>query len=731
MRVWIKWRNGVVAAAAMCAAGVAAGGARPLTRGERVPIMERVDLPANGSDLGPADLSAPLDRMTLVLSRTAAASAALREFLSAVQDPASPDYHHWLTPREFGLRFGITDSEIDAVAGWLEDQGLSIDGIPEGRGWINFSGPVSRVETAFATRIHEFSGSSRTRPMRLDPVSAPPEISGLLEGLASLQGSPRRSMGHRSPRVGPGSSSSDSGGHALAPADFAAIYGVAPLHAAGVTGAGTTIAIAGRTEIASSDVSAFRKMFGLPPGDPVIVRNGPSPGNLGGDEEFEADLDVEWSGAVAPNASVSLVVSGSTAATDGIDLSAEYIVDHNLAPIVSVSFGNCESSMGSAGVALYKNLWAQAAAQGMTVFVSSMDSGASGCSFADDSVGSGLAVSGLCASSDDVCVGGTQFQSGSETADLWTPSGARSYIPEGSWNESGGTPGGSGLWATGGGTSAVFAQPAWQKNFPGVPADGRRHVPDVSLAASGATPYLMIQGATPSAPGLLGAEGTSASSPAMAGIMALILQAIGSRQGNVNPVLYRLAATPAASGGAEVFHDIVEGDNSVPGVSGFSAGPGYDSATGLGSLDASALAENWNATAEAADFSLVVTATGDGLAAVSPPSWKVTTSPVAGFSAPIRIECSGVPAGVSVVLSSGAIPAPGGGSATLSLAAATSSGTQAFTLDVSASGGGMTHHQHIAIPALPGLSDSGCPSAAARGCLSPAPAPGPAVIGRR
>ncbi len=590
-----------------CAVGAiardASAATAPSSRGDSVRLAERIAVPADAVDLGPADLNAPLDRMILVLTRSPEADAKLESLLAAQQDPGSPEYHRWLTPAEFGRRFGISDEEVEKVAAWLEQQGLTIDEIGQGRGWMNVSGPVSRVESAFGTRVHTFSSAEGERPVRVDSLALPRELSGLVAGLASLGGASRRPMSHRAPAAG---SLAESGGasadRALAPEDFATIYGVAPLHAAGVTAAGVTIAIAGRTEISVADVSAFRKLFGLPANDPVIVRNGPSPGNLGGYEEFEADLDVEWSGAIAPNAEVKLVVSGSTAATDGMDLSAQYIVDRNLAPIVSVSFGNCEAEMGSAASALYKNLWAQAAAQGMTVFVASMDSGASGCSIADDSEGSGRAVSGLCTTPNDVCVGGTQFDDHGDPGRYWADSrdarlgSALSYIPEAAWNESGKTPGGSGLWSTGGGTSTLFSQPSWQQGVPGISAGGRRQVPDISFAAAGSVPYLIVQGASASSSGLYGAEGTSVSTPSMAGIMALIVQKTGKRQGNINPNLYRLGANQFARGGAAVFHDVVEGDNSVPGVTGYSSGTGYDQATGLGSLDAAALAASWEAT---------------------------------------------------------------------------------------------------------------------------------------
>src|SRR5260370_4126825 len=122
-------------------------------------------------------------------------------------------------------------------------------------------------------------------------------------------------------------------------------------------------------------------MFGLPPNDPQIIVNGADPGIFSSGEETEADLDVEWSGWVGRNAAIKFVVSKSTNSSDGVDLSAQYIVNHNLAPVMSTSFGLCEAWLGSSGNNFLASLWQQAAAQGITVFVSSGDNGVAGRGF--------------------------------------------------------------------------------------------------------------------------------------------------------------------------------------------------------------------------------------------------------------------------------------------------------------------------------------------------------------
>jgi hypothetical protein len=367
--------------------------------------------------------------------------------------------------------------------------------------------------------------------------------------------------------------------HYLAPQDFSAIYGLDALGAVGVDGAGVTVAIVGRTNPGLKDVAAFRAAYGLPAGRTAIVLNGPDPGSVSPDEDVEANLDMQWAGATAPGASIRFICSGSTATTDGVDLSALHAVDENVASVISLSFGACESDLGTAGTAYYGQLWAQAAAQGISVCVASGDAGAAGCDAGDAATGTTAGVNGLGSSPNAFCVGGTQFLDGTGT--WWSSAGgALGYIPEAAWNESALEAGGTGLWATGGGASRIYAKPWWQTG-PGVPQDGQRDVPDVAFTAAGHDAYLMR-----SAGALYAVGGTSASTPSFAGILARLVQKSGQRQGAAHPQLYALARLQP---GAGVFHDTLQGGNSVPGVKGFPAGPGYDAATGLGSLDGTAL----------------------------------------------------------------------------------------------------------------------------------------------
>ncbi|MGZ3237807.1 MAG: Ig-like domain repeat protein, partial [Burkholderiaceae bacterium] len=320
-------------------------------------------------------------------------------------------------------------------------------------------------------------------------------------------------------------------------------------------------------------------------------------------DEGESDLDLEWSGAVAPAATIKFIVSANTMTSDGIDLSAQYAVNNNVADIVSLSYGQCEASMGSTAVTFYGNLWQQAVAQGMTVLVSAGDSGAAGCDSSSASRAThGKGVNGLCTSPYSTCVGGTQFADTANPSLYWSSttnstdqSSVLSYIPEVVWNESG-TNGGTGLWSTGGGKSIHFAKPSWQ-NITGVPNDGQRDVPDVSLSAASHDGYLAYSSDnTSSTQQLVAFGGTSASAPSFAGIVALIDQKTGYRQGNANVTLYGLASNQASGGPQTYFHLITSGNNSVPGVAGFSANsstPYFNLATGLGSVDGNVLVSHW------------------------------------------------------------------------------------------------------------------------------------------
>jgi pseudomonalisin len=546
-------------------------------------------------EVGRVSPTLQLDRVILSLAPRPGAEAKLEQFLRDVQDPSSPRFHQWLTPEQYGAQFGLSDGQLREVTGWLEKQGLKVDEVARGRGWVNFSGSVAQVEAAFATELHEYSVDGVVHHANSIEPSVPRELGRLVSGVVSLHNFRRAGQHTRPTPLDPARPQfTVGGGHSMGPADFATIYNLQPVYSASNFGGGQTIAITSRAEIDLPDIRIFRNTFGLEPNDPVEIHNGPPPAESFEDDFEEAMLDTTWSGAVAPKATIDVVISASTEVSDGIDLSAQFAVDQNVGSVVSTSFGQCEALMGSAAVTFFDRLWSQAAAEGMTVFVSSGDSGAAGCNRSSDTRGKGLGVNGICTSPSAVCVGGTQFADTVHPNLYWTVlnnfdngGSALRYIPEIGWNESLLNKDGDGLFSSGGGASIVFAKPSFQK-AKGVPADGRRDVPDLSLTAA------IHDGYDVSLNGVLFAiGGTSASSPAMAGIMALLNDKMGSRQGNINPTLYALGAAQFAGTGPIVFHDVQSGNNSVPRQKGFVSGPGFDLVTGLGSVNAGALLSVW------------------------------------------------------------------------------------------------------------------------------------------
>lgn len=667
--------------------------------GNRHPLA-RTDL-----DVGAAAPEHRLERMILALQPDSAQQSALEALIKAQHDPNSPRYHQWLTPESFAEHFGVAQNDVNQVAVWLEAHGFQVEEIPAGRRSVIFSGQAAQVASAFHTEIHRYNAGGKLHYANASDPEIPEALAGVVTGVATLHDFRRKPM-HRQLRaaskVKPGAApeyTPGDGSHNLAPADFATIYNVAPLYSGGIDGTGKTIAVVGRSNIDLSDVQTFRSSVGLPANDPTIIVNGSDPGIGSADDEAEANLDVQWAGAVAPMATVQFVVSESTSTTDGVNLSAQYIVSNNLAPVMSVSFGTCESAMGAAERSFFNSLWQQAAAQGITVLVSSGDSGAAGCDIpsASEATG-GTAVNGMCSTPYNVCVGGTGFDD-TATPDLyWSPSNdpttlssALSYIPEVAWNESGSN-GGSGLAAGGGGASAYYAKPTWQK-LTGVPADGKRDVPDVSLTASAQDGYLIYLGGTLQAVG-----GTSAATAAFAGLMALVDQKASARQGNANPQFYALASKQSL-GGAACFHDVTSGNNSVPGVTGFSAGAQYDLATGLGSVDAAELVNHWgNASITGAPtFAVTVSPTSLTVPEGGSGTVAVRSAVSGGFDSSLALSVTGMPAGVTATFDVASLPAPGSGSAVLTIEVDANAAVGTYPLTITAAGGGQTKTTRLSL----------------------------------
>jgi pro-kumamolisin-like protein/Big-like domain-containing protein len=638
------------------------------------------------SDQGAVSDGQPLRRMLLLLKRSQDQEAALQKLLDDQQSKPTPNYHAWLTPAQFGQQFGPADADIQTVTNWLQSHGLQINKVSAGRTVIEFSGSAGQVRSAFHTEIHKYVVNGEARMANASDPKIPAALASVVLGPVSLNNFPSKS--HLVP-LGSFSRSKSTGEtrpltttgicgpsdcFALGPADFATIYNSAPLLSGTpkIDGTGQTIAIVGESNINLADVSDFRTAFNLPKNFSTsnIILNGLDPGI--NPSEGESDLDVQWAGAVAPGATIDFVTSAPTETTAGIHLSALYIVENNFAGIMSESFGGCEQHIGTLNQ-FYNSLWEQAAAQGITVMVSAGDGGSAGCDNFDtaQTATQGLAVSGFASTPFNVAVGGTDFDQVSKWTQFWsltndptTQGSALGYIPEIPWNDSCAQLGISGCGASApqgslnivagsGGASTLYLKPSWQ-SATGVPVDNHRDVPDVSFFASNGFDgsfYIVCQrdanAMLPCSINIFqGVGGTSASSPAFAGVMALVNQSLATannpapRQGNANYVLYQLfkkqvnaspavncnsSATPSTSC---TFYDITRGNsalanssvgtNSVPCAGGstncsskvtgtngilvtpanpstpaYSTTTGYDLATGLGSVNVANLVKNW------------------------------------------------------------------------------------------------------------------------------------------
>ena len=627
-------------------------------------------------DQGAVADSFPAERMLLILQRSPEQEAALRQFIRDAHTPGNPSFHTWLTPEQFGELYGPEDSDVAAVSGWLQTHGFSVTRVTKGKTAIEFSGSAGQVREAFHTEIHAYLISGELHHANSSDPQIPAALAPVIAGITPMNDFRPKSyvevLGQatynpKTHQVTPQWTIA-SNLLALAPGDFAVQYDLNPLYAAVTNGTGVTIGIIGASEVDPTVVANYRSLFGLP----AINLNAVVDGNDTNALEVnwatvESYLDVEVSGAVAPGATINLYAAADTSVQSGLLLAAQRAVDDDQASVLSTSYGTCEQGLGSAGNQFWAGLWEQAAAQGQTSFVSAGDSGSAGCDDFDipQPAQYGLAVSGFASTPWNISVGGTDFfyasydgstaDQNAELATYWdlTPTDIMAPatsllkpVPEQPWNRAfglnlydggvydpstngativGGSGGASscssGMEASDGSFASCtggYAKPAWQSGK-GVPSDGARDIPDVSLfAANGENDsFYPICAGTDDCTDVLGeinfkisaVGGTSASSPEMAGIMALINQKFG-RQGLANYILY-----PLATQYPQVFHDVTIGSNNVPCNQGtpncavstlndntkgdltlghYYATAGYDEATGLGSVDANLLLQYWN-----------------------------------------------------------------------------------------------------------------------------------------
>ncbi len=592
-------------------------------------------------DQGAVSDSMPMEHMLFQLQRSPEREAALELAIQERQDPHSSLYHHWFTAQELGEQFGPAKEDVETVRRWMSYHGFKVNSISKNGLTMDVSGTAGQVREAFHTEIHQYLVNGKLHIANASDPAIPAALKPAVAGMVSMNNfmpkpgltKPKNSFSF--PCTGCPDGFNGLPQYDEAPADLAIIYNVAPLYLQKkpITGKGQTVVVLEDTDINPADVATFRKAFGLSKYAGTFTQIHPGPGCADpgmNDAEGEAALDAEWAGGVAADATVYLASCADTATNFGAFIAAQNLLDSvTPPPIMSLSYIECEANNGPSGNAYMNTLWQQAAGEGVSIFVSSGDGGAAGCDDFDTSpyADGGIAANGLASTPYNLATGGTDFLDTYENknSEYWNPTNgpagfsAKSYVPEMPWNISCGS---SELYKSFGYTDAVtfcnsqtgasfldivggsgapsffYSKPYWQKGIVGMPNDGKRDLPDVSLFASNAfwshaILFCMSDAAQGGAPCdytngtdtlFNSAGGTSFTAPQLASIQALINQKAGGPQGNPAPVYYDLAKTAFgtstspkrsaltacnSSNGRSVsssctFYDITVGNNAVP-----------------------------------------------------------------------------------------------------------------------------------------------------------------------
>ena len=647
-----------------------------------------------------------LPHLQVVLKRPASRQAALDALVAEQTKPGSAHFHQWLTPARLMSDYGPAAADIAKTVAWLQSKGLTVNRVSPTGMSIDVAGTADAIGTAFRTALHGYTLAGETHIAPAAAPSIPAALSPIVAGVTLSNFFPKPQLVHAPAQTATAIASAkvskvgtsytatfdSTTFYAVTPSDFATIYNEnqafagAPFFAGPVTGAGETVIVDEQTDINPADWNTFRSTFGLTKYNGTLAITHPGgctdPGFSPGDET-EAAIDAEWSSAVAPDANIVVAACKGTAPLEfGVATALQNLVEFGTnAAAISISYGGCEQGNGLSFEAAFTNLLEEGASEGIPIFVSSGDSAVAGCN--ENAVATdGLAVNGLATSPYDTAVGGTDFYDTAlgQNKKYWTSANsttggsALSYVPEIPWDnsctniinyENVGEPGpivncnlakpkASYQNSVGGsgGQSLLFAKPDFQlTSLPGVPKDGARDIPDVSLfAANGFWHHFYLECMSNTAKGFGGAPcnyknasdflasaygGTSFGAPDFAGIAALVAQSQGFRSGNMAPRLYQLAQLQfgnptlvkqcsATNGKAIspvcVFNDVTAGDNTAPCAAGspncvtsakstlgvgilsttstkagaaFPSTPGYDLATGLGTVNITNLLESY------------------------------------------------------------------------------------------------------------------------------------------
>ncbi|OYV65177.1 MAG: hypothetical protein B7X07_04060 [Actinobacteria bacterium 21-64-8] len=562
---------------------------------------------------------------------------ALTAFLSSLYNPASSNYHHFLTPASFGARFGASTRAIKSVADYFTGFGLHVTTVNTAHTLMALRGSSRNVARAFATPVESVRTASGALVAQfVRPASVPSSIAVDVTHVVGLSSTLTPSPQLAQPRSQPRASSGATSGPTVCPSagdattngpnqlfgytaqQQAQLYGLNSAWSAGDTGVGQTIALYELGLYSQSDVATYFSCYGVsPPTSSVSVDGGP-----GTTTSDEATLDVEEAGVLAPGANL-VIYQGPNNNTGPLDTYAR-IADDNTANIVSTSWGTCETDP-TGDVAGEQVIFQQMAAQGQTVLAAAGDSGSSDCS-ASSTSSTQLAVDDPASQPFVTGVGGLSVTS-------------ISPLVESVWNQTGGnsTCGGSG--GGGGGQSVIWSRPSWQVTTGATANVTMRMVPDLSVMGDPSTGFIQYYPSTGSCatPGWFTVGGTSIGAPLVSSLVAVATQACNQgRLGFLNPQLYQMPSSD--------FVDVTAGNNDLYGVGGYSAGVGYDMASGLGSPNGAAflsgLCPNLAADPSRSSF---VNSTGNPVAQTSDASVSATllnTSGAALVNEPLVVNAT-------------------------------------------------------------------------------------------
>ncbi len=407
------------------------------------------------NDRGPVNDSFPMEHLWLQLRRAPEQEQALEKYLDELEDPKSPNYHHWLTAQEFGARYGLVPQDLATVTNWLKSHGFTVNRVYPNGVVIDFSGNAGEVGEAFHTEIHHLEVKGAAHIANMSDPQIPAALAPAVAGLVSLHDFRPRAMNmprpsYTFPLSGCGvAGSADC--YAVVPADLATIYELNPLFAAGYSGQGQRIVVLEDSDLYStSDWTTFRSVLGLASAYPEGSLSQINPGDcadpgVNGDD-VEAAIDVEWASAAAPSAAIEMASCADTATTFGGLIALQNLLNASGTPpaIVSISYGESESDDGAAQNASINSLYQQAVAAGVSVFVSAGDEGAASSDYGASNATQGITVSGFASTPYNVAVGGTDFGDtyAGTNSTYWSGSNgvaygsALSYVPEIPWNDS-------------------------------------------------------------------------------------------------------------------------------------------------------------------------------------------------------------------------------------------------------------------------------------------------------